>query len=64
MTTSPNSSVSSSFPADINGDSVVNALDVAILLGNWGLTNRAGDADGNGIVTAEDLTIVLGNWTF
>ena len=55
---------SSSFPADINGDSVVNALDVAILLGNWGLTNRAGDADGNGIVTAEDLTIVLGNWTF
>ncbi|MDI9403252.1 MAG: 5'-nucleotidase C-terminal domain-containing protein [Limnohabitans sp.] len=55
---------SSSFPADINGDGTVNALDVAIVLGNWGLTNRAGDANGNGIVEAEDLTIVLGNWSF
>lgn len=55
---------SSSFPADINGDGIVNALDLAIVLGNWGLANRAGDANGNGVVEAEDLTIVLGNWSF
>lgn len=55
---------SSSFPADINGDGIVNALDVAIVLGNWGLANRAGDANGNGVVEAEDLTIVLSNWSF
>lgn len=55
---------SPAFPADVNGDGTVNGLDVAIVLGNWGLTNRAGDADGNGIVAGEDLTIVLGNWTF
>jgi hypothetical protein len=56
---------SSSFPADINGDSVVNALDLAILFGNWGLTgpNRAGDVNGNQVVDASDLTVVLVNWT-
>jgi 5'-nucleotidase len=57
---------SPSFPADVNGDSVVNALDLAILFGNWGLTgpNRAGDVNGNQVVDANDLTIVLVNWTF
>jgi 5'-nucleotidase len=56
---------SPSFRADINGDSVVNGLDLAILFGNWGLTgsNRAGDVNGNLVVDANDLTIVLVNWT-
>ena len=56
---------SASFRADINGDSVVNALDLAILFGNWGLTgsNRAGDVNGDLVVNANDLTIVLVNWT-
>lgn len=57
---------SASFPADVNGDGSVNALDLAILFGNWGLTgaNRAGDADGNQVVDANDLAVVLANWTF
>ena len=57
---------SASFPADVNGDGSVNALYLAILFGNWGLTgaNRAGDADGNQIVDANDLAVVLANWTF
>ena len=56
---------SASFRADINGDSVVNGLDLAILFGNWGLTgsNRAGDVNGDLVVNANDLTIVLVNWT-
>jgi len=55
-----------SFPADVNGDGVVNALDIAILFGNWGLVgpNRAGDVDGNQLVDANDLAILLVNWTF
>lgn len=57
---------SPSFPADVNGDSAVNALDLAILFGNWGLTgpNRAGDVDGNQVVDGRDLAVVLVNWTF
>jgi hypothetical protein len=56
---------SASFRADINGDSVVNGLDLAILFGNWGLTgsNRAGVVNGDLVVNANDLTIVLVNWT-
>jgi len=49
-------------PADLNGDGVVNAADLAILLGNWG-TNGQGDIDGDGSVGAPDLAILLGAWT-
>ncbi|MFO0826667.1 MAG: hypothetical protein U0572_00835 [Phycisphaerales bacterium] len=46
--------------ADLNGDGVVNAQDLGILLGAWG-TNGA-DLNGDGIVNAQDLGILLGAW--
>ena len=48
-------------PADVNNDGVVNAADLAILLGNWG-NSGAGDIDGSGTVGAPDLALMLGAW--
>jgi hypothetical protein len=48
-------------PEDLNGDGVINAGDLAILLGNWG-GSGAGDIDGNGSVGPADLTALLGAW--
>ena len=47
---------------DLNGDSVVNAADLSILLSNWG-TAGPGDLDGSGTVNASDLSILLSNWS-
>jgi hypothetical protein len=51
---------------DLNDDGVVNAADLAILLGNWGECQDCaactGDLDGDGAVGAVDLAILLGNW--
>jgi len=46
---------------DLNGDNVVNAADLAVLLGAWG-GGGAADIDGNGTVNAGDLAILLGAW--
>ncbi len=46
---------------DLDGDNLVNASDLAILLGAWGTTGP-GDLDGNGVVDAADLGILLGAW--
>lgn len=46
---------------DLNGDFVVNAADLSLLLSNWGGTGL-GDIDGDGIVSATDLSIMLANW--
>ncbi len=46
---------------DLNGDFVVDAADLAILLGQWGGPG-SGDLDGNGTVDAADLAILLGAW--
>jgi predicted dienelactone hydrolase len=48
-------------PADLDGDGVVGASDLAILLGAWGGKGPA-DLDGDGIVGASDLAILLGAW--
>ena len=53
-----------SFPADVNGDGNVNALDLSIVLGNWGLSGRAGDVDASGSIDAIDLALVLNDWSF
>lgn len=45
---------------DLNGDAVVNAADLAILLGAWG--TGGSDLDGDGVVTAADLAVLLGAW--
>ncbi|MBL9147918.1 MAG: hypothetical protein JNM94_04420 [Phycisphaerae bacterium] len=49
-------------PADLNGDGVVNAADLGILLGAWG-TSGPGDLNGDGVVNAQDLGILLGAWS-
>ena len=48
--------------ADGNGDGVVNAADLALLLGTWGQTPDPPGFDGDGDVDAFDLALVLGNW--
>ncbi|MFO0829247.1 MAG: dockerin type I domain-containing protein [Phycisphaerales bacterium] len=46
--------------ADFNGDQVVDAKDLAILLGGWGGSQY--DLNGDGTVNAIDLAIVCGTW--
>ncbi len=52
--------------ADLDGDGVVGAGDLIILLGNWGACADCGDCsadlDGDCTVGATDLIILLGNW--
>jgi hypothetical protein len=48
--------------ADLDRDGVVGPLDLAILLGAWGLT-VPGDLDGDGIVGPTDIAVLLGAWT-
>ena len=51
-----------SIPGDLNRDDAVNAVDLGILLGAWGLGGTA-DLDASGAVDGPDLGILLGNWT-
>jgi hypothetical protein len=48
-------------PADLNGDSFVNAADLAELLAQWN-TGGPADLDGDGTVSASDLAILLAAW--
>lgn len=51
---------------DLNGDGVVNVLDLLILLEAWGACEDPNDCpadlDGNGVVNVLDLLILLENW--
>jgi len=51
---------------DIDGDGVVGASDLLLLLANWGLCGDCNDCpadlDGNCSVSAADLLILLSNW--
>ena len=49
-------------PADVNGDGVVNAADLSLVLGAWGATSGAADINSDGIVNAADLAAVLDGW--
>ncbi len=50
-------------PADLDGDGIVGAADLAILLGSWGSCEGCpADLDGDGAVGAADLAILLGSW--
>ena len=49
--------------ADLTDDGNVNASDLAILLGFWGVENPTlGDLNADGEVNAFDLAILLGSW--
>ncbi|TVQ32232.1 MAG: hypothetical protein EA376_06160 [Phycisphaeraceae bacterium] len=47
---------------DINGDGVVNAQDLAILLSFWGTSEKSADLNDDGVVNAQDLAILLSWW--
>jgi hypothetical protein len=47
-------------PGDLNGDDAVDAVDLGILLSQWGTAGA--DLDGDGTTDARDLAIVLANW--
>ena len=47
--------------SDLNCDGIVNAQDLAALLGNWGGTGT-GDLNGDGAVGAPDLAALLSAW--
>lgn len=49
------------FSPDFNSDGIVDAQDLAVLLGNWGQSG-VGDLDDSGSVDAADLSILLGAW--
>jgi len=55
--------MSSLSPADINGDGVVDVVDLLALLGVWGpCADCPEDIDGDGVVDVLDLLILLGEW--
>lgn len=58
----PELSVEWSVVGDLDGDHLVGAADLAILLGQWGSKGSA-DLDGDGVVGAPDLGILLGGWS-
>ena len=47
---------------DLNGDGIVGAQDIAILLGAWGSSNPTADLNHDGVVAAQDLALLLANW--
>jgi hypothetical protein len=51
-------------PGDVARDGVVNGIDLAAVLNNWGTSGGDinADANGDGIVDAEDLALVLSGW--
>lgn len=50
-------------PIDFTGDGLVNASDLAILLGFWGVASPPfGDLNGDSNINPFDLAILLGNW--
>ena len=46
---------------DLNGDGLVNGIDIALVLGSWG--GPGGDLNEDDTTDGTDLAIVLGNWT-
>jgi hypothetical protein len=55
-----NASAVSICVGDLNGDSQVDAADLAILLGAWGTPNA--DLTGDGTTNGADLAVLLGAW--
>ncbi|MEO2047266.1 MAG: PEP-CTERM sorting domain-containing protein [Pirellulales bacterium] len=52
-------------PGDIDGNGMVNSIDLGILLGNWGqdVTLIEGELNGIAPVDSLDLGLLLGSWT-
>ena len=52
----------SSCPSDLNFDGKVDGVDLAILLGRWGLDDLLADLDGNNVVNGSDISLLLAAW--
>ena len=50
-------------PADFNNSGTVDAVDLTLLLVDWGLPSSPYDLTGDGRVTGADLSVLLFNWT-
>jgi len=50
------------FGADINGDNLVNGIDLSAMLANWGRSG-IGDLNFDGLVGGSDLAALLAGWT-
>ena len=48
--------------ADLSGDGVVNGVDLAFVLSNWGTAGGATDITGDGTVNGADLGVILAAW--
>jgi hypothetical protein len=48
--------------ADLNLDGIVNGLDLALLLSEWGAKDSAADLNFDGTVSGLDLALLLGAW--
>lgn len=48
---------------DISGDGIVDGVDLARFLAQWGSNNPDFDFNGDGVVNGQDLAIILGAWT-
>jgi hypothetical protein len=48
---------------DINGDDIVNVLDLSYMLGKWKTTDASADLNNDGIVNVLDLSRLLANWS-
>ncbi|MBX3354414.1 MAG: hypothetical protein KF724_01800 [Phycisphaeraceae bacterium] len=52
--------------SDVNGDGMIDAMDLTEILGRWGASDSKGcntaDVNGDGIVDGNDLAAVLGTW--
>lgn len=47
---------------DLTGDGVINAADLAQMLGAWGTNKYEADLNGDGVVNSTDLALLLGLW--
>lgn len=49
---------------DLNGDHVINGIELAIILSNWGAVpvGTTGDVNGDGFINGVDLTIIISGW--
>jgi len=52
-----------STPGDVNGDGLVNASDLALMLSLWQTSDVAADFNGDGIVDGADMAVLLGAWS-
>ena len=50
-------------PQDLTNDGTVDALDMAILLSNWGQTDSPYDLTGDGLINGADIASILFAWT-